>query len=170
MKPDVTLPREALVALHSQAVEVLGVLDRACDKCAPFDGPAFLRVRMEAINMRDKLAAFSLSDGTATRWYLNEYVITREFGGPEEGGWYYDAGEFIGSHGDYARREVAERARDRRMDALGGEIAASTIGQSVEMGVSGGEILASAVGQSVRTIYIEKEPGRDFPAERPHYE
>ena len=32
-----------------------------------------------------------------SRVYVNAYEVTREYGGPEEGGWYYDAGEPMAS-------------------------------------------------------------------------
>ena len=29
------------------------------------------------------------------KYFVNIYEIYRNFGGPEEGGWYYDSGEFV---------------------------------------------------------------------------
>ena len=29
------------------------------------------------------------------RFFVNQYEVDRCFGGPEEGGWYYDRGEFL---------------------------------------------------------------------------
>jgi hypothetical protein len=31
------------------------------------------------------------------RFYVNAYAVTRNYGGPEEGGWYYNAGEPLAS-------------------------------------------------------------------------
>ena len=28
-------------------------------------------------------------------WYVNIYKVDRAYGGPEEGGWYYDVGELV---------------------------------------------------------------------------
>ena len=33
------------------------------------------------------------------RWFVNEYLTWREYGGPEEGGWHFDAGPFIECRG-----------------------------------------------------------------------
>ena len=34
---------------------------------------------------------------TVVEVYVNAYIVTREYGGPEEGGWYYDAGYPVAS-------------------------------------------------------------------------
>ena len=34
-------------------------------------------------------------------FHLNEYLTNRAFGGPEEGGWWYDTGTFVACHGTY---------------------------------------------------------------------
>ena len=40
-------------------------------------------------------------------FYINEYHVTRHYGGPEEGGWYYDAGKLIHCHSGHASRANA---------------------------------------------------------------
>ena len=35
------------------------------------------------------------AEGCATLRWVAIYLVTREYGGPEEGGWYFDAGELV---------------------------------------------------------------------------
>lgn len=41
--------------------------------------------------------------------YVNVYEITRCYGGPEEGGWWYDEGEIVESHGPFTDQETADK-------------------------------------------------------------
>lgn len=51
---------------------------------------------------------------TATQLhYLNEYETNRSYGGPEEGGWWYNTGHFILCHGTYPSRDAAASALER---------------------------------------------------------
>jgi len=83
--------------------------------------------------------------------YVNVYEITRCIGGPEEGGWYFDAGELV--HSVKATDATAEAIRE----AL-----------SVEYPYTGSR--KSVVWSPDFDIYIENEPGANFPAYRPCYE
>ena len=38
------------------------------------------------------------------KWYVNLYRIERCYGGPEEGGWFYDGGELLKSYGMYSKK------------------------------------------------------------------
>ena len=37
-------------------------------------------------------------------FYVNEYEVDRKYGGPEEGGWWYDTGKFIKCHGQFIKQ------------------------------------------------------------------
>lgn len=43
--------------------------------------------------------------------FVTEYEVTREYGGPEEGGWYYDALHFVRVHDVLPKEEADERCR-----------------------------------------------------------
>lgn len=90
--------------------------------------------------------------------YVNVYDITRCFGGPEEGGWWYDAGECIQIHRVAGRNEaecsnMAHALRDR--------LRADFPKTDKRYSVLGGDDY---------DIFIEDEPGRDFPQYTPRYE
>ena len=44
-------------------------------------------------------------------FHVNEYSLNRAYGGPEEGGWWYDTGRSIRCHGTWPTREAAVKAR-----------------------------------------------------------
>jgi len=84
--------------------------------------------------------------------YVNVYEITRCYGGPEEGGWWYDTGVTLISE------EVSnmEEAYNRRLELL--EDYPRT------------DRRYSVLGGDDYDILIEDTPGEDFPAYRPRYE
>ena len=92
--------------------------------------------------------------GQAPTRYVNVYLVDRCYGGPEEGGWYYDAGAPIYSH----KLERGERARDlverfeRRFAHLAGRYGRSSV-----------------IGGPDVEVRIEREPAKAFPAVRPVY-
>lgn len=49
-------------------------------------------------------------DRDATYWSVGVYEVTRQYGGPEEGGWYYDAGYRIEPHKMRVFADYAEAA------------------------------------------------------------
>jgi hypothetical protein len=86
--------------------------------------------------------------------YVNAYIVTRHYGGPEEGGWWFNAGEPLASvpvsdNGD--PEVIREDLRVKFADLNRGNI----------YSVRGGEEVA---------VYIEEEFATYFPKERPHYE
>ena len=89
---------------------------------------------------------------------INEYNTRREYGGPEEGGWYYTAGEFVKTHSAHSTRREADKDLERmKMNYL----------PRIRKGL--------APRYSVQATYwpvlrVETHPGRDFPETRPHYE
>lgn len=88
--------------------------------------------------------------------YVNVYLADRAYGGPEEGGWWYDCGEAIRSFPCYTHRR-AERVllRVRRI---------------VERANVGRRPKSSVLSTGVYECWIEDHPARDYPACRPHYE
>ena len=40
--------------------------------------------------------------------FVNMYITTRCYGGPEEGGWFYEEGEFLKCYGYYSRKTAEE--------------------------------------------------------------
>ena len=76
-------------------------------------------------------------------YHLNEYRTCQSYGGPEEGGWWFETGEFVQCHGIFASQETASDSRDK-----------------VE---SGGEV------DLRNPIFVEPDPGADYPQERPYY-
>lgn len=83
------------------------------------------------------------------QWSINKYIITRHYGGPEEGGWWYDRGEFVECLGTYDSRDYAEHALENEQERIKEE--------------------AEYCPDKLRLL-IETKPGEDFPRERPHYE
>ena len=91
-------------------------------------------------------------------YFLNEYEIDRAYGGPEEGGWYYDTRHFVKCHGIYhfifqARVKLAAKSdylADRRVDLHEPD-----------------SVLSEGMWP---VMYIERAPGRNYPQTIPHYE
>lgn len=90
------------------------------------------------------------------KWFVNVYEVSREWGGPEEGGWFYDAGRAVQSHEVPADEEVigalVEKLRAEFPDA-GNRFSA-----------------ASARLDADYSIAVETHRAADYPTERPHYE
>lgn len=91
--------------------------------------------------------------------YVNAYSVSRHWGGPEEGGWWYDAGVPLASvplKADATQLEIdAEKAR---LTALIGWDKTPSQGRY------------SVIGEDDFEVYVEEEPAKPFPERRPHYE
>jgi len=85
-------------------------------------------------------------------YWVNVYEIGRSYGGPEEGGWWYDTGEPARSL-RYSTHEAAEAALP------GWRLAYPSTGAS--MSVLGGEDYR---------VVVEPHEAEPYPTERPHYE
>ena len=90
-------------------------------------------------------------------YHLNEYVTDRAFGGPQEGGWWYDTGTFVTCHGVYPTRAEAKAAADAMAPGLAGR----------RHGLHAPDSVLCSGWPAVR---IERGPGADFPKTRPRYE
>lgn len=72
----------------------------------------------------------TMNNTTTSTLYVNVYDITRNYGGPEEGGWWYDCGEPLESHRVSSEPEALELQRQlkekyprtgKRFSVLGGD-------------------------------------------------
>ena len=129
-----------------------------CLACASANGePA----PVDADDVRALVTLYENSPGEhpkpAGPFHLNEYLADRAFGGPEEGGWWYDTGPFVACHGTHPTVEAATAARD----ALAPAIAARRRGRHDP---------SSVLCTGWPVIRIEPNPGADFPRTRPRYE
>jgi hypothetical protein len=86
-----------------------------------------------------------------TLW-VTAYEVDREYGGPEEGGWWYDTGQVVKTV--QAKAEDVDRVRE----AL--EKAYPRNGQVSSVNYRGGDY----------RVRVEDRPGADYPTERPYYE
>lgn len=89
--------------------------------------------------------------------YLNEYELNKRYGGPEEGGWWYDTGRFIRLIGIYSSEN---HARDIKED-LKGYLAYQREGRYPP---------SSMLCDGWPDLLIEDHPGEDFPKEPQQYE
>ena len=92
-------------------------------------------------------------------WYVNEYEASRAYGGPEEGGWWYDTGRFIACHGITPSREEADRILHR-------DVFADYVRRQNESQYATSSVLCD--GWTI--IRLEHAPGANYPGEQPHYE
>lgn len=86
------------------------------------------------------------------KFYVNVYEVSRCYGGPEEGGWWFDTGEPVDStlYTDYsAALDAMEALRDSYPDT----------GRS-----------SSVLGGEDYRVTVERHPAASYPTERPHYE
>jgi len=87
--------------------------------------------------------------------FVNVYRVDRCYGGPEEGGWYYDAGEIVETH-----IVVGEQAARLLSNAL-------IAGRFSNEGSRG---LGSVLSAGEWRICVEDCPGENFPKEAQRYE
>jgi len=100
-----------------------------------------------------------LDGAVMTRYvYVNVYETGRDYGGPEEGGWYYDVGT--------AYRVMPVR-RDRAERLLDTVLAWCRERNRLDRRRSGGSVLATG---DYLEAWIQDYPGRDYPERRPRYE
>jgi hypothetical protein len=116
--------------------------DELPEECTPLQFSDPVQITNEYVN----------PDGTQA-YFVTVYEIDRCYGGPEEGGWWYDAGEPIRF---YVCRSHDE-AQDVREQLSNGEF--PTTGKRYS--VLGGEDYSIGIGL---------RPGEAFPDKIPHYE
>jgi len=98
-------------------------------------------------------ALYAIESALERPIYLNAYAITRHYGGPEEGGWWYNAGQLIETI-----ETTADKADDERSKL-----------EEKHKEIKEGNIY-SVLGGVDLEVHIDDEPGRDFPEARPRYE
>ena len=86
--------------------------------------------------------------------FVNAHLVTRNYGGPEEGGWYYDAGSLLESV--LVARELADEAIEELRLEYGH--------------LDDGRQLSSVLSTGKVNYTITDQPGESWPKERPHYE
>ena len=90
-------------------------------------------------------------------YHLNEYSTNRVYGGPEEGGWWYDCGRYLRCHGVFTEEALARQA-------LSGLLQAYL--PSRQAGLAKPDSVA-CTGYPV--LRVEAHEGRDYPATAPCY-
>ena len=100
---------------------------------------------------------FSLLPKRRRVYYLNEYETNQKYGGAEEGGWWYDTGRFIKSHGSFECHEEAQAA----LRGLDGYLTEARRGLYPKSSVR-------CTGWP--EIRVDDRPGADYPNYRPVYE
>jgi hypothetical protein len=85
------------------------------------------------------------------RW-VNVYSVNRLYGGPEEGGWWYDTGEIV----------LSKQFDD--------DDSAQDYAESLEKQFPNTGKRYSVLGGEDYNIWVEDSPGQDYPTERPRYE
>lgn len=117
-------------------------------------------VALDAGDVGELMALYHASfeeDAAARRdFHLNEYLTDRAFGGGEEGGWWYDTGVFVKSHGTFPSRAEAWAARDGLDDYLA---------ERRERLHDPSSVLCTGWPE----LLVEQRPGANFPARRPRY-
>jgi hypothetical protein len=86
--------------------------------------------------------------------YVNIYELEQHYGGPEEGGWWFDSGRCVRS---FPCRPAQVETMVRRMRAV---LERSDDGKHRSMSNGTPDYIAR----------VETHTGRDFPDERPFYE
>lgn len=86
--------------------------------------------------------------------YLTVFLCDRAYGGPEEGGWWYDTGE-VQEVVRVRSKQQLKRERRRLEQAYSNE---------------GRRDIGSVLSEGKFFIEAGKVPGQDYPQVRPHYE
>ncbi len=91
------------------------------------------------------------------KFFVNLYMGDRAFGGREEGGWWFDTGEFLRCMFVTTSKTKALAARDK--------IQRRVCDQMNE----GRREKWSVLSQGVYEIQMDEHPGADYPTGRPYY-
>ena len=109
------------------------------------------------------------------KYYLNVYEVGRAYGGPEEGGWWYDHGTFLECIGEFSDRLEGMKARDEAHDANERE-APYRMGLNEADGCNpNGDadddflMRGGRWGQGDIRFALEEQKGADYPSEQPYY-
>lgn len=138
---NIEIPRDELKALsefliHAKSCHIGGCSDK-----------------FDALGFAISNAQNTIENALQRPVYLNVYDVTRHFGGREEGGWWYNAGELV---------ETVETTEEK-CDEVRAQLLEKHKGRNV------GDIY-SVLGGVLLEVQVDEEPGANWPAERPHYE
>ena len=127
----------------------------------------------------------SVSEPKKLTWYVNVYEVYSAYGGPEEGGWFYDEGmlreskafEYYDDNGEhYQQYENAIAHAKTWQSALAKEELAYALGQGEHDGVdadgNGDDhylLRGGSWGEGKYLIEVTTEEGADYPTKRPTY-
>jgi hypothetical protein len=106
-----------------------------------------------------------------TMWCVAIYLVDKRYGGPEEGGWYYNCGVPL----DYALPDVPQQAAvprywpaEKYQEALRWQdYVQQTLDETVN---KGRRPISSVLSEGVYQARLERGHPAPFPKERPHYE
>ena len=91
-------------------------------------------------------------------YYVNEYLVDQAYGGPEEGGWWYEYGTFVRCIGKYGDINLACRIQYGWQKTL-------------DTGVNNGRRpITSVISEGLYIVRLENDVGQDYPRHRPYYE
>lgn len=98
-------------------------------------------------------------DKERVQWHVSVYERDRNYGGPEEGGWWYDSGTVVQTI-PVTSEDWSDEDIELLIDLLRKQYADTSEYGISSVLYSGGEY----------EIYAEPQKGADWPQERPHYE
>lgn len=93
-------------------------------------------------------------------WYVNVYLTNQQYGGPEEGGWWYDIGEAEESF-KFTSEEESHIKRD--------ELEAELKNPDAQFSNVGRLPTSSVNCDGWYEIRIQRHPARSYPDHTPHY-
>jgi len=92
--------------------------------------------------------------------YVNIYLVDQAYGGPEEGGWWYDTFAAVSSWKVRNGRRRSRRLR-RMLSAARRQCKAMNEGRRP---------VSSVLSEGEHRAYMEPRPAEDAPRVKPHYE
>jgi hypothetical protein len=96
--------------------------------------------------------------------YINVYELGREFGGPEEGGWWYDTG----TYDEDLSMALPSSVPDDKVKAIAIALRDRLVQQARDNEVPRVYSVLYRGGRYM--VRIEDEAGHDLPEERPYYQ
>lgn len=112
--------------------------------------------------------------------YVNVYDVESNYGGPEEGGWYFNSGtllESIPAQNEKEAKSIADNLEKKysgeNSERIPGSVKLNNPGEEIPdnwepLNQTDDESYVHYEGKIL--VYIEEHPGKNFPSERPHYE
>ena len=100
---------------------------------------------------------FEIEPVEVGKFYLNEYLANRAYGGPEEGGWWYNTGVFVECKG------IAE-SRDDAVKFL------EELQPYIDRRRETQDPVGSVACDGYTVVVIERAWGADYPKQRPYFE